>query len=104
MAHDYHEELPGFHPDQLLRDGCAECEKRGANPLNALLHMDPERFAKAWQRGLDYGRDEARHIARCELPLLETIGLLAVMLERFFHIPFGTVPTTTDLQEAAPDG
>lgn len=99
-THDYHEGLPGYHPDQVLRDGCAECERRGKDPLKALLHMDRERFAKAWQRAIDYDRGTAEHVAVCERDLLDTICLLGVMLERFFGIPTGTVPTPTDLQEA----
>ena len=27
--HGPHESLPGYHPDQLLVDGCDECEERG---------------------------------------------------------------------------
>lgn len=58
-AHDAHDH-PGNDPRQILKDGCPECELRGADPLMAIRHMDPQRFREAvaraitWQTQRDY--------------------------------------------------
>jgi hypothetical protein len=92
-AHDYHDGLPGFHPDQLLHTGCAECEERSARPWVALSYMDNEAFARAWRRasGWQSGAGSGDHISVAEIPLLETLWALQVILERF-GVPIGAIP------------
>jgi hypothetical protein len=53
MSHGYHE----GPEDALLFDGCDECDARAADPIDALLRLDPERFETLWQRmrATEYG-------------------------------------------------
>lgn len=56
MSHDYHQGPEGA----VLYDGCAECEQRAADPINALLNMDAATFAILENRmfGVEYdGRE-----------------------------------------------
>lgn len=52
-AHDAHDHV-GNDPRQILKDGCAECERRGADPLLALGHMDPDTFRRAMARAITW--------------------------------------------------
>jgi len=82
-VHEYHESLLGFHPSQVLRDGCPLCERRGKDPLVAVAHMDSDRFAKAWARMQAWDRDEdGLHLARCELKLMHHLKSMELMMER----------------------
>lgn len=77
--HDYHPGLPGYSPDQILHDGCPECERRGADVELALAYMDDPTFARAWQRAIDWERP-MRDVSSAEAPLLRV--LLAVRRRR----------------------
>jgi hypothetical protein len=93
-AHDYHDELDGYHRDQVLHAGCAECEERSAKPWVALSYMDNETFARAWRRAAAWESGTGSgdmHISAAEIPLLETLWALQVILERF-GVPIGAIP------------
>ena len=92
MMHDYHEGLPGFHPEQILHDGCGECERRGKDPNLALEHLDRGNFNRAWVRAAEWQKySRAEHIAVAETELLRTLWMVQVRLE-VFGIPVGTSP------------
>lgn len=99
MTHDYHEGLPGFHPDQVLHDGCAECESRGRDIRSALAHMDAMTFRRAWLRAADNHAShppsgtEASHISGAETQVLEALWGVQVRLEGIW--PLGFLPDGT---------
>lgn len=74
-VHDYHEELPGFHPDQILHDGCGECEERGKVAHRAIVALDHDNYQRAWRRAIQWNEagGGGLHIARAEALLLETL-------------------------------
>lgn len=95
MTHGYHDVLPGFHPDQVLHDGCAECEERGANLELAIGKLDHERFPAAWRRAAECYRTggtlDRSTLSSAELPLLKTLWAIIVQLEQR-GIPTTDVP------------
>lgn len=94
-AHDYHETLPGYDPDRLLQDGCAECERRGKDPLEALVHLDNARLALAWARAADWQRErlDPRHpVGVAEVPMLRTLWTVQLIFERAGVAPLGQLP------------
>lgn len=87
MTHDYHEGQPGYHPDQLLKDGCAECKYRSENLHAALAHMDTRGFAVAWTRAIDFESGRLDNISRAEVPLLRAIWSMACLLGQLRNRP-----------------
>jgi hypothetical protein len=73
MAHDHHERLPGYHPDQILVSGCRECEARGADIGLAISNLDRPTFQRAWQRAADWNAHGLPSISTAELPLLRVL-------------------------------
>lgn len=80
-GHAYHESLPGYDARQIWRDGCEECEARGAHVPESIGTLDPSNFHRAWARMLLWrdsnigGSDEEKfavlgRISDAELPLL----------------------------------
>lgn len=98
-SHDYHEALDGYHPAQILHDGCGECEERGADPVLALNHLDAERFRRAWLRAADWNASippsghEAEHICAAEAPLLRLLWAMQLHFENVW--PLGYLPEGT---------
>jgi hypothetical protein len=76
LMHDYHEGLPGYHPDQILVDGCGECEARGGDVENVLAHLDPETFRRAWSRANALNTGGTNHISAAEALLLRSLWLV----------------------------
>lgn len=91
MSHGYHEGMPGYHPDQLLTDGCEECEQRAARDSRGIAQLDTYRFARAWRRATQFGYGQAPHVSRAEAPLLNTLWAVQLQLEQR-GIPIGTMP------------
>lgn len=85
MTHDYHDGLPGFHPDQILHDGCAECEERGADIALAIGNLDHKRFAAAWERASELYRSggtlDRTTLSAAEVPLLRVLWAIIVQFE-----------------------
>lgn len=82
--HDYHEQLPGYDPRQLLVDGCVECEARSRDLGFAIAKLDPERFARAWRRAQQDAAgddDELGPVSRCERPLLQVLWAVRQQLD-----------------------
>ena len=78
-AHDYHPSLPGFHPDQVLVDGCIECERRSKDLRLAITHMDDERFERACTRALAV---ERRGLDTCSATERRVYDVLAPIVAR----------------------
>lgn len=83
MSHDYHEGLPGYHPAQILHDGCAECEARSRSRNLGIADLDRQQFIRAWRRAADWNQgllDDP--ISQAEGPLLDVLWATQVQLER----------------------
>ncbi len=90
-AHDYHEGLPGYSPEQLLHDGCGECEARGKDLGVAIGSLDRSRFMRSWDRAAQFGREGLSDVSNAELPLLRVLWALEIKLE-LRGVPVGTCP------------
>jgi hypothetical protein len=92
--HGPHESLPGYHPDQLLVDGCDECEERGRHPNVAIAHLDEDRFERAWIRAAALERDllgDEDHVSHAEIGLLRVLWAVQCRLEPR-GVPIGQCP------------
>lgn len=87
-AHAYHDELPGYRPDQIWHDGCPECEERGQVVYRGIGTLDHANFARAWQRAIDWnvGDQLDMHISACEVALLETLWAVRCQQETAAYI------------------
>lgn len=87
--HAYHDELPGYHPDQIWHDGCGECEERGAVVYRGIAQLDHGNFARAWQRAVRWnnlGSVVDMHISQAERALLETLWAVHCQQEAAAYI------------------
>jgi hypothetical protein len=91
MTHSYHEGRPGYSPDQVLHDGCAECASRGANVALGIASLDPQNFARAWSRAADWHREGVYNVSDAEAGLLRAIWSVQLQLERIGW-PIGELP------------
>lgn len=91
--HDYHGE-PGYSPNQILHDGCGECEARALSAAGGLSYLDKTNVARAWVRAAQWNRGELTDIAHAEIPLLNTLWAVQVQLENF-GVPIGQLPRGT---------
>jgi hypothetical protein len=97
MSHDYHESLPGYHPDQILHDGCAECEHRGENVERAIANLDHKKFERAWVRAADQlattppSGERGGPRSAAEMPLLAALWAVQVHMENR-GVPLGQLP------------
>ena len=93
MTHAYHETLPGYDAQQILHDGCEECEQRGRTVPTSIVMLDEDRFRAAWERAAAWNRDqEVGHISEAERPLLNAIWTFQLMFERACDLPIGKLP------------
>jgi len=91
MTHIYHPDLPGYDPQQIIHDGCPECEYRGEDIVRALANLDPPTFARAWKRAGELQADGLPNASATELPLLKVLAAIEVQFERR-GCPLGTIP------------
>lgn len=89
--HDYHEGLPGYSPDQILHDGCGECEDRAVSRNHGIAFLDRGNFARAWARAEEWNRTGLPDIAKSEVPMLDVLWAVQCQLENF-GVPIGQVP------------
>lgn len=80
--HDYHEKLPGFHPEQILHDGCRECEERAESKDGGISHLDTANFGRAWLRARAWNTFGLSNVAAAEVPMLSILWSVYVQLER----------------------
>lgn len=90
-SHTEHTSLEGYHPSQLLHDGCPECEARAKRVDDAISKLDPERFVIAWQRSAQRQLHGLRDASRAEMPMLDALSAVQVQLERR-GLPIGLLP------------
>lgn len=98
MSHSPHQSQPGYHPGQILVDGCEECLHRSARSDHGLDNLDPQAFERAWYRAIRWQRDGGLDISSAEIALLRVLWSVQVQLERrgvpIGHIPDGTLIVT----------
>jgi hypothetical protein len=72
----------GQHPEgqAVLWDGCEECERRGESPSLAVGQMDPETFARAWDRAWMKNAFGLPDVQKCEVELLDTLWAVRLAL------------------------
>lgn len=80
MTHDYHDSLPGYDPEQLLVDGCRECEARASSFTHGIDMLDPARFARAWHRAHVWQASGLPNVSRAELPMLAALAAVQYQL------------------------
>lgn len=86
-AHDYHDILPGYHADQILHDGCGECEFRASDLSTAIGSLDHVNFIRAKRRAIDWNTASgvALHISKAEVPLLRVLWAVHLQEVRQFE-------------------
>lgn len=84
MTHDYHDGLPGYDEEQILHDGCAECEARSGSRNHGIAHLDRQNFVHAWRRAAEWNQRQLDNstISQAEVPLLDVLWAVQVQLER----------------------
>jgi hypothetical protein len=83
MTHDYHDGLPGYNDEQILHDGCQECEARSGSRNHGIAHLDPTNFRRAWRRAAEWnqGTLDNSTISQAEIPLLDVLWAVQIKLE-----------------------
>lgn len=77
-------------PAQLLAENCPQCESM--SPAEAIGAMEPEQFAAAWKRAVDWNRGRLTEVSATEVPLLLTlVALNGQFSKRGFE--WGAVPS-----------
>lgn len=90
-VHDYHENLKGYSPAQVLVDGCAECGARGKSRGLGIGGLDQIRFARAWKRAADRNNGRLDDVSKAEAPMLDALWAVQVKLEER-GFPVGEAP------------
>ncbi len=90
--HDYHDGLPNYSPDQILHDGCGECETRAKTDDHGIAHLDRSNFYRAWQRAAEWNQSGLLDLACAEIPMLNVLWAIQIKLESYAHIPIGRIP------------
>lgn len=80
MAHDYHEGMSGYTPDQLLVDGCQECEERSKSFDHGIMHLDRTSFLRAVGRSQQLATTGLPGMSHAEMPMLQVIGSVVTQL------------------------
>jgi hypothetical protein len=91
VSHDYHEQLHGYDPAQILVDNCGECEHRSEYSDHGISSLDSDRFEAAWKRAADWNWSRAGQVSDAEAPLLSVLWSVQVQLERSAS-RLGTLP------------
>jgi len=91
MVHDYHESLPGYDPEQILHDGCGECEARAKSRNHGLATLDQQNFARAWARAAEWNQQGLRNVSAAEVPILDVLWAVQCQLEQH-GVPVGVLP------------
>jgi hypothetical protein len=96
MTHDYHDALPGYSRQQVLHDGCRECEARAASADHGISKLDKHRFASAWARAAEWNQKGLPDVASAEVPMLRVLWSVQLALHSW-GLPVGALPA--DLTE-----
>ncbi len=92
MSHSPHHTLPGYSPNQILIDGCYECEARSAQRGHGLDNLDGHAFEHAWYRAAAHGKRGLADASVAEIALLNALWSVQVQLERR-GVPIGHLPS-----------
>lgn len=78
--HDYHVPVEGA----ILYDGCAECDRRAADPLTGLLNLDATNFARLHARmvAVELEGDADHYRSINEATLAKALYRIHVLAER----------------------
>ena len=79
-SHDYHKGLPGYSPNQILHDGCKECEERSRRFDLGILSLDTQNFYRAWGRAQALNRDGLIDLSDAETPMLKAMAAIQSQL------------------------
>ena len=92
-AHDYHDGLPGYSSEQLLHDGCGECETRAKAGDHGIAQLDRQNFYHAWKRAAEWNGNGGLTgpVSAAEAPMLRALWAVQLQLERR-GVPIGEVP------------
>lgn len=82
-GHADHESLPGYQPGQLLVDSCPECENRAMSIDTGISHLDPQRFAAAWERAWVLHTKGLPSCSEAEHGMLRVLAAVRVQFERY---------------------
>lgn len=96
-SHDYHEDLPGYDPAQILHDGCEECEARSREPHRGITNLDSGRFIRAWHRARTWYTEDLPNLSYAEEPLLSALSAVQIQLGRVCDLPLGSLPDVAGL-------
>ncbi len=102
--HDYHDGLPGYSPDQILHDGCGECEHRAKSDDHGIAHLDHRNFYRAWLRAVEWNMRGLTDLARAEIPMLNALWAVQVKLESCTGLPIGHLPAPVTVLTCLTDG
>lgn len=91
MSHDYHEKLYGFHPDQVLIDGCSECEARSRRDDGGISTLDSENFTRALRRAQQWERHGLPTLSNAERPMLTILSSVCAQMGRLSTSPLWQV-------------
>ena len=100
MSHDHHQSLPGYSANQIMVDGCGECEHRSERRDHGLDNLDPLNFERAWYRAARHGQRGLTDVSVNEAPMLNLLWSVQVQLERR-GVPIGYCPGSTLIVPAA---
>lgn len=84
--HAYHDKLPGYSPEQILHDGCAECEERGAVVYRAIHALDAHNYQRAKLRARTWNGVGLSNVSHAERVLLETLWAIHCQEETAAYI------------------
>jgi hypothetical protein len=90
--HDYHEGRKGYSPEQVLHDGCGECEARSKEFDGGFAHLDRFNAVRAWERAARWNRDGLADLAHAEIPMFRILWSVQLKLEQVGHHPIGVFP------------
>jgi hypothetical protein len=82
VSHDYHEAHPKFSPNQVLHDGCAECDYRSKSDDAGLSTLSPDRFRLAWQRAAQLWTGRLTDVSDAEFRLLRILAEVQRQLDQ----------------------
>ena len=84
MTHVYHEALPGYSADDVLHDGCPECDARAADPRIGLSHLDDRNRIRMWakMRAYHFQGGGVDPVSQNDLQVMGLMYTIAVFLER----------------------
>ena len=82
MMHKYHPSLPDYSSEQVLVDGCEECEYRAGRGVSALDYFDTETAKRAYDRAHKWNSEGLSDISAAEGKVFDKMLSVERFLER----------------------